>query len=558
MADAMSLEQQVTKEQALDGIMEVLTRFNNLLLNIKDKPKLIAGSELYKVADTLINKDFCSSLRKINWTLFENLSSVGYEKFLLKCKILSDKYELKVTIPQNIKVLGEDSEPELNVTDNNVDENSFKGWIVRLTSTNKIESIEFKDGNDVLIINGKGEKILEQYPGKGSRAGFLAKYLELPINSDGTSPETEKVLGIAGYKYSTKTKKWEKQKGALSIFSIYGTKLPKNNIVMQYYRDPKSYKPSFDRNNPVNEYLDNLVMSNLSTGEKIEISDIQTVANYPNTTNEGKAHKNTFNDTIAPGSVQFKFKTESSVAPGDCLVIINAKTLDGRKVNHSGYTEKALSKGRGLVHSAENPSTGIAYEHAYSEQCFICKRIADHKLIVNTLVRWGCKDGDIIQGEVINKPNSQGNEQKAQQSKQPFKISNSFSFSKWAYVPIEGIGVLGGSTFTGAITINDSKMSIFASGFFVSQNLVDSAIFFGDATLFIDGKELYNQYFKYPDYPFISEGGPFKAIGDVIFEENFSDAKSVEVDLHFHVQITVDNGINRYFANYSKERIKLK
>ncbi len=107
MADAMSLEQQVTKEQALDGIMEVLSRFNNLLLNIRDKSKLTAGSELYRFANFIINKDYSSAFRKLNWTIFENLSSESYEKFLLKCKKISDQYELDVRIPANIEVIGE-------------------------------------------------------------------------------------------------------------------------------------------------------------------------------------------------------------------------------------------------------------------------------------------------------------------------------------------------------------------------------------------------------------------------------------------------------------------
>ena len=279
--------------------------------------------------------------------------------------------------------------------------NDFQGWIVRLSSNGQVESIEYKNGNDVLEIFPDGKEEYHKYPGNGSRAGFLARYAGLPVLADGTSPETEKLLSIAGYKYSSHTNKWEKGKNALAIFSIYGTKLPKGNITLTYFRNPKSYSPSFDRDDPVNEYLDYLIMTNSKLGETVVIKEIQTVANYPLTTPTNESHPNSFKDTVAAGKVQFKYKTSSSAVPGDCLVIINSKTLDGRKIDTKGFTEKAITEGRGLVHSSENPATGKPYEHAYSEQCFICKNIEDHKLLMQTLLYWGCEDGDIIKGEVV-------------------------------------------------------------------------------------------------------------------------------------------------------------
>ena len=99
-----------------------------------------------------------------------------------------------------------------------------------------------------------------------------------------------------------------------------------------------------------------------------------------------------------------------------------------------------------------------------------------------------------------------------------------FSFSKWSYIPVEGICVNGGSNFTGSAIMTDSSLSIFASGFFASQNLVDEYMFLGDA----------------------------------MFYRDFSNINSVEVELNFKLGISVDSGVNKRFVNYSNERIKIK
>ena len=77
--------------------------------------------------------------------------------------------------------------------------NDFQGWIVRLSSNGQVESIEYKNGNDVLEIFPDGKEEYHKYPGNGSRAGFLARYAGLPVLADSTSPEMENVLCNAGY-----------------------------------------------------------------------------------------------------------------------------------------------------------------------------------------------------------------------------------------------------------------------------------------------------------------------------------------------------------------------
>ena len=150
------------------------------------------------------------------------------------------------------------------------------------------------------------------------------------------------------------------------------------------------------------------------------------------------------------------------------------------------------------------------------------------------------------------------NDSKNLQHNNSISISSSYYFSRWSYVPVEGIGVNGGASFTGSTFLSDKTLSIFASGFLIAQNLVDDYVFFGDATLFVDGNKVGKSYFQSPNYSFISNGYPFITIGDANFDYDFTNAQSVEVDLHFRAGIAVDSGINKWFINYSKYRMRIK
>ena len=171
-------------------------------------------------------------------------------------------------------------------------------------------------------------------------------------------------------------------------------------------------------------------------------------------------------------------------------------------------------------------------------------------------------------GETVGEKNRQNNDssdprykpsqKNIQQQLNPITASDSYDFSKESYVPVEGIGILGNSRFTGSITMTNKSMSIFASGAFAAQNLVDDYFFSGDAALFVDGNKVGNSHFKYPNSLFIANGYPFRTIGEANFNHDFSNAKLVEIDLYFRVGIAVDFGVNRFFINYSKERIRVK
>ncbi len=107
-------------------------------------------------------------------------------------------------------------------------------------------------------------------------------------------------------------------------------------------------------------------------------------------------------DTIGTSVFELKVYTTTSVAEGDAGIITNTTTLDGRKVDKNGYTEDALSEGKGLVHSDEIPNgKGESYKTPYSKQCFILSK-EDNAEFFQTLKDWDVKDNELIRGIVFD------------------------------------------------------------------------------------------------------------------------------------------------------------
>ena len=173
-------------------------------------------------------------------------------------------------------------------------------------------------------------------------------------------------------------------------------------IIMHVYRNKISYEISNDRKTPKNTRLDTVVIYNTETKEYKVFENVQTVANYPSTDGKGNKVESCFMDTIGTSNFDFKVYTTTDVAPGDAGVITNTSTIDGRKVNESGYTEDAKSGGRGLGHSDEIPDgSGKSWKTAYSKQCFVFKK-EDNKVFYDTLRDWGVPSGSSLKGTVFD------------------------------------------------------------------------------------------------------------------------------------------------------------
>lgn len=158
----ITVKQQTTKEEAREAIVEILSRFKNLLLEINSKPKAVKGSELDRLASMMEENSFIYTMSRITQSDFENLDSEGHKQLLLKCGLLSEKYSLGVRVPKDVEVQ-EESIPL-----------SEGCWKVYLDKCSNVCKVEYgSDKNKVQIISPNGiagsETLMKgaEYDGKG-------------------------------------------------------------------------------------------------------------------------------------------------------------------------------------------------------------------------------------------------------------------------------------------------------------------------------------------------------------------------------------------------------
>jgi len=180
------------------------------------------------------------------------------------------------------------------------------------------------------------------------------------------------------------------------------------NIYFFVFRDIRSYNITQDRDNPKNFYLDSGFLYNANTKELIYFPKLQTVANYPLTDSDDNPVDSCYEDTVAAGPFQLKVSTTTNVADGLAGIIINAITIDGRKIDSEGYTVNGHSSGRGLLHSNRGRGKTYDYNTPYSKQCIILP-YEDNKKFFGVLSVWGVKDGGIVQGYIFNVVNTEEN-----------------------------------------------------------------------------------------------------------------------------------------------------
>lgn len=158
----ITVKQQTTKEESREAIVEILSRFKSLLLEINSKPKAVKGSELDRLASMMEENSFIYAMSRITQSDFENLDSEGHKQLLLKCGLLSEKYSLGVRVPKDVEVQ-EESIPL-----------SEGCWKVYLDKCSNVCKVEYgSDKNKVQIISPTGiagsETLMKgaEYDGKG-------------------------------------------------------------------------------------------------------------------------------------------------------------------------------------------------------------------------------------------------------------------------------------------------------------------------------------------------------------------------------------------------------
>lgn len=158
----ITVKQQTTKEEAREAIVEILSRFKSLLLEINSKPKAVKGSELDRLASMMEENSFICAMSRITQSDFENLDSEGHKQLLLKCGLLSEKYSLGVRVPKDVEVL-EESIP--------LSEGCWKVYLDKCSNVCKVEYGSDKNKVQIISPNGitRSETLMKgaEYDGKG-------------------------------------------------------------------------------------------------------------------------------------------------------------------------------------------------------------------------------------------------------------------------------------------------------------------------------------------------------------------------------------------------------
>lgn len=158
----ITVKQQTTKEEAREAIVEILSRFKSLLLEINSKPKAVKGSELDRLASMMEENSFICAMSRITQSDFENLDSEGHKQLLLKCGLLSEKYSLGVRVPKDVEVQ-EESIP--------LSEGCWKVYLDKCSNVCKVEYGSDKNKVQIISPNGitRSETLMKgaEYDGKG-------------------------------------------------------------------------------------------------------------------------------------------------------------------------------------------------------------------------------------------------------------------------------------------------------------------------------------------------------------------------------------------------------
>lgn len=227
---AIKVRTDPSRDECLSAIKMTLIRFNAFVQEMDSQhyysPRKFTAEQQdfpYEMTD----RQYMGNMNAVlTGGQLEELDDAALETVLEKCRRLSDGFGLCVDIPKKAGVADE-KEPA-------------KCWTVKKDKDGKTQSIGYGGGNNVLEIFPDGREEYHEYPGSGSRAGFLARYAGLPVLPDGTSPLMENALCNAGYKYDTGIKEWIAGENAETELDCYGNKIekipePKDEIKKEIY-----------------------------------------------------------------------------------------------------------------------------------------------------------------------------------------------------------------------------------------------------------------------------------------------------------------------------------
>ena len=147
---------------------------------------------------------------------------------------------------------------------------------------------------------------------------------------------------------------------------------------------------------------------------------------------------------------------------------------------------------------------------------------------------------------------SQASEERKSQNQRTYSQKDFFCFS---YMPMENIGLNGGTNYSVFSLLGDDQLDLFATGNFVASHLVNDFVVYGSAELVVDGKSVEKKSFSYPQYDFLWSGNG-KVLGDGIFNYDFTKSENISVNFKFGIMLEQDS--QRYHHMYGEKNWRIK
>ena len=134
------------------------------------------------------------------------------------------------------------------------------------------------------------------------------------------------------------------------------------------------------------------------------------------------------------------------------------------------------------------------------------------------------------------------------------KEFKTYSFYKWQYMLIEGIGMNGGSTYAVTTTWNGRNLEFFVTGKFVADALVDNYRLFGNVEVFVNDFSIGKVALSMPSYNSVWDASR-KIVGSASFVLHFSDIRDLFAKLILGVQLEQGGMWSEYI--YKEEILQL-
>ena len=171
-----------------------------------------------------------------------------------------------------------------------------------------------------------------------------------------------------------------------------------------------------------------------------------------------------------------------------------------------------------------------------------------HLLGLNTMIP---RSGKIYDDDKNGRKKRQGTIIKRTDDGKEFKT---YSFYKWQYMLIEGIGMNGGSTYSVTTTWNGRNLEFFVTGKFVADALVDNYRLFGNVEVFVNDFSIGKVALSMPSYNSVWDASR-KIVGSASFVLHFSDIRDLFAKLILGVQLEQGGMWSEYI--YKEEILQL-